>query len=66
MCCCETCVFPNGLLTSLHSWKTKRIALLRKNGKKDESTKYSEEILVDGQSQKFKIDTYCDALRTVM
>ena len=64
MCCCETCVVPKGLLTSLHSWQTKRIALLRKNGKNDEATKYSEEIL--DESGKFKIDTYRDALRTVM
>ena len=66
MCCCETCVVPKGLLTSLHSWEKKRIALLKKNGKKDEASKYSEEILVDGQSQKFKIYTYRDTLRMVM
>ena len=39
MCCCETCVVPKGLLTSLHSWQTKRIAFLRNNSLNDEATK---------------------------
>ena len=49
MCCCETCVVPKGLLKSLHSWQTKRIVFLRNNSLNYKATKYSGEILVDGQ-----------------
>ena len=66
MCCCETCVVPKGLLTSLHSWQTKRIAFLRNNSLNDEATKYCDEILVDGQVGKFQIESYRDVLRMIM
>ena len=66
MCSCETCVVPKGLLTNFHSLQTKRIAFLRNNSSNYKATKYSDEILVDGQVGKFKIASYRDALRMIM
>ena len=58
MCCCETCVVSKGLLTSLHSWQTKRMVFLSDNDLNDEATKYTEEILVGGKVGKSKIENY--------